>query len=119
MITITPIFERALAAAKISPEAFAIEFNKIDANANVLEIYCNDYSCGDPLIHSIINEISDEELPDLLSILIQYGVDLESKNVLHETPLMAAASLLKKNTVDFLIKNNACLDNALFSALSV
>lgn len=96
-------FVNALEAAKISPEAFAAELKQDGADANVKKY--SDH--GDPLIHAIIEDISDEKLPDLLSILIQNGVNLESEDALEKTPLMLAVSYHKKNAIQFLIDHKA------------
>lgn len=111
-------FESALAAAKQSPEAFAVEFKKIEADANVTEYYEKGFGYyGDPLIHEIIRKVSDSQLPPLLSILIQQGVNLESRDGLGWTPLSTAASYLKKDAVNFLINNNVRINDRTKPAL--
>src|SRR5580700_5502948 len=96
-------FVSALEAAKISPEAFAAELKQDDADANVKK-----YSYyGDSLIHAIIEDIPDEKLPDLLKILIQHDVNLESQDIGGRTPLMLAAVYFKKKAIHFLIDNKA------------
>lgn len=85
-------FVSALEAAKISLATFEAELKKSDADANVKKY--SDY--GDSLIHAIIEDISDEKLPDFLKILIQHGASLESKDIFGRTPLTFAAKHHKK-----------------------
>jgi hypothetical protein len=63
-------FDSALKAAKQDAEIFAAELKKIGADANVKE-YSDKYMkrYGDPLIHCIIRDISDQKLPALLNVI--------------------------------------------------
>jgi ankyrin repeat protein len=105
----------ALAAAKQGPEAFAAEFKKNGANANVL-LYDD---CGDPLIHCVIKDkdIPDANLPAILVILVQHQVNLSSRDTLNKMPLATAAAYQKKNAVNFLIEHKAEINDAKDPAL--
>lgn len=102
---------KALAAAFISPEAFANEFKKAEADANAKDP--SPFSYGRRLIHSIIIKIPDVSLPNLLDILIEHGVNLETECYHARTPLSIAVQYQKKKAIDFLVKNNANIDRAL------
>lgn len=106
-------FSSALAAAKQNPETFAAEFKKNEANANVKE-YGN---YGDTLIHCLIREIPDADLPAILTILIEHQVNLESRNTVQEPSLSDAASYFKKETVNFLIEHKAQINDPIKPAL--
>jgi hypothetical protein len=97
-------FEKAVLAAKKSKEAFEAEFKQPEANANSLK----DGDYGDPLIHTLICKLPDENLPDILKILIEHKVDLESDSwLVKQTPLAIASDYCKKLTVAFLLENKA------------
>ena len=71
----------------------------------------------DPVIHDLIREIPDSVLPSILSIFVDQRYNLESRDLLDETPLSVAASCLKKNTVTFLIEHKAEINDPLLPAL--
>lgn len=89
----------ALSAAKKSPELFAAEFDRKDADANVKQFG----DVGDPLIHLLLMQLPDADLPNILSILIEHHVDLESRGTSGYKPLAVAACFLKKDAVNFLL----------------
>ncbi len=111
-------FVRALEAAAKGPEAFAGEFEKKDADVNV-EVYRHngEYSYSHSLIHAIIQDIPDEQLPIFLKILIQHGVYLEAVDSKGMSPLVLAAQCGKKNAVNFLIENKVNVNPATYSPL--
>lgn len=111
---INDFFTKALAAASKGPEIFALEFKNNEAKANIRKY--GDW--GDPLIHCVIKEIPDAVLPSILSILIQHGVDLKSRDLVsEEMPLSVAAGHLKKEAVKFLIEQKAEINDPLKPAL--
>ena len=75
-----PFYKSAFAAAKQNREAFAREFDKKDADANVREYSLGGHIWGDALVLKLIEGIPDQNLPALLTILIAKGVDLECRN---------------------------------------
>jgi hypothetical protein len=91
-------FDRALAAAKVSTAAFAAEFKREGADANI----SND--SGVPLIDILLRRLPDDNLPPLLAILVEKKEDLEkeSQNI-GDTPLATAALYFKPKAYDFLL----------------
>lgn len=101
-------FIRAVAAAKQTPEAFAAEFNKSDANANAKEYWYWDgkEAVGTTLLHKLLYVASDENLPAILAILLKNHVNLEARELgIEEKPLTTAARLHKLNAVNFLLEH--------------
>jgi ankyrin repeat protein len=103
-------FKSALEAAKKGPHALAAEIKTKRTDANIREFSNAESHIGDPLIHRMIKEIPDVQLPPLLEILIEHRLDLESKDTLDRTPLSLAARYNKINAVNFLLTNNAQLN---------
>lgn len=95
-------FIRALTCAKEDPESFAELFETKDADPNL----CKYGEYGEPLIHQIIYDLPDVDLPALLTVLIEKKVDLKTTNSGGFTPLAFAANMLKINALKFLIKIN-------------
>ncbi len=110
-------FESALAAAHISPEALALEFQKPDANANVkyhnpktssgLDLRDTKEFHDTPLMQAIIKKLPDDKLPAILDVLLLNGLD---KEIFKNTALRFAVTYNKEKTVDFLIKNQATIN---------
>lgn len=106
-------FIRAIAAAKKSSEAFAAEFSKIDANADAKEwihwSHTKIGSCteiGMSLLHKILINIPDENLPAILAILVKHNVNLEARELgIDEKPLATAARYHKLNAINFLLEH--------------
>lgn len=103
----------ALSAAKKSPELFAAEFDRKDADANVKQFG----DVGDSLIHRLIKELPDADLPSILSILIEHHVDLDSRDVCGYKPLATAACYLKKDAVNFLLSHKVEVNDSKNPAL--
>lgn len=111
-------FVRALEAASKGPDFFAAEFENKDADANAVEYRRKgEYGYSHSLIHAIIQDIPDEQLPAFLKILIQYGVNLEAVDSKGMSPLALAAQCGKKNAVNFLIENKVNINPSTYSPL--
>jgi hypothetical protein len=118
----------AMSAAHHSPEAFAAEFSKPEADANCLlsnrargfsdedgeSSYISEY-----LIHILIHAIPDEKLPPLLAILIEHDVDLERRDHGSQKykPLAFAVVFGKKATVAFLASKGVEINDTVMPAL--
>jgi len=101
-------YSNALKAAKISPDAFALEFKNPEAYANIQSYYNRSLGYyGGPLIHTIIEELPDNKLPAILTILIENNVDIEIQDPLGKGPLATAANYHKLKAVNLLIANKA------------
>jgi hypothetical protein len=100
-------FEEAIKAAKKSPDAFKAEFKKPEAKADVRE----NGDWGDFLIHTLIRKIPDENLPALLTILVEQKANLESYNDSRHAPLALAALSGKKKAIDFLLEQKVKVDD--------
>lgn len=110
----------ALDAAQRGPKVFAKEFEKKEVNANAT--FLTEPPYGDPLIHAIIKSHGDttnsnDDLVAILTILVENGVDLESRDLYGNQPLALAAEYLKKIAVEFLIKNKAKVNDPRSPAL--
>ena len=71
----------------------------------------------DPVIHDLIREIPDSVLPSILSIFVDQRYNLESRDILHRTPLSIAAMYGRKDTVNFLIEHKAEINDPINPAL--
>lgn len=114
-------FEKAVEAAKKSPEAFAAEFKHPDANANAFFYVLSSISFHEEnLINALISQIPDENLPAILTTLVDHQVDL-SDGRYFITPLSKAAYYGKKRAVDFLLEKkvniNAPTSPAIIAAI--
>jgi hypothetical protein len=92
----------ALEAAKNGIEAFREAFKLPQADANVKSYYTTHGS----LIHELINDIPDSELPPFLQVLVDNNVDLEISSTLGP-PIYSAILYQKKATIRFLLINKA------------
>jgi ankyrin repeat protein len=93
----------AFEAAREGLTAFREAFNRPEADANAHGSHPN---INGTLIHELIKTIPDLQLPPLLQVLVDNNVDLEA-NSITGTPIFVAACYQKKETIKFLILNNA------------
>ena len=70
-----------------------------------------------PLIHGLISDFSESVLPFILRILVKHQYNLESRDILHRTPLSIAAMYGRKDTVNFLIEHKAEINDPINPAL--
>lgn len=106
-------FIEALTAAKNGQAAFAIEFKKPSANPDVRDFDSEMLgNFGTPLIHELIKQLPDRDLPPILAILVECNVDIESEDlVIKRRPLAMAIRHKKYIAAEFLIEKHAKLND--------